>query len=107
MNGKLAAARIWLSGSFPEEALPDEKSRIQLFVQEFAKAVFREGGTIVHGSHPDIREPLLTAAEHFKSRSTNGAANAPLGLYVSRFFLSLRRKTASISFVGVISAATE
>jgi predicted acylesterase/phospholipase RssA len=73
-------------GSFPEEALPDEKGRIRQFVEEFAKAVFREGGTIVHGSHPDIREPLLTAAEHFKSGSTSGAANAPLGLYVSRFF---------------------
>jgi uncharacterized protein len=86
MNGKLADARIWLSGSFPEEALPDEKRRIQQFVLEFAKAVFREGGTIVHGSHPDIREPLLTAAEQFKSSSTSSAAKAPLGLYVSRFF---------------------
>jgi predicted acylesterase/phospholipase RssA len=86
MNGKLADARIWLSGSFPEDARPDEQERIRQFVQEFAKAVFSEGGTIVHGSHPDIREPLLTAAEQFKSSSTNSAAKAPLGLYVSSFF---------------------
>ncbi|TWB86763.1 patatin-like phospholipase [Bradyrhizobium macuxiense] len=86
MNGKLAGARIWLSGSFPEEASPDEKSRIRQFVQAFAKVIFREGGTILHGSHPDIREPLLAAAEHFKSNSTSSAANAPLGLYVSQHF---------------------
>lgn len=86
MNGKLASARIWLSGSFPEKASTDEKDRIRQFVEEFAKAVFLQGGTIVHGSHPDIREPLLTAAEDFKSNSTNAAVKAPLRLYVSRLF---------------------
>jgi uncharacterized protein len=86
MNGKLAGARIWLSGSFPKEASPDEKDRVRKFVEVFSEAVFREGGTIVHGSHPDIRGSLLIAAEHFKSNSTGGTAKAPLGLYVSKFF---------------------
>ena len=92
MNGKLAHARIWLSGSFPEDAQPDEKIRIRQFVEEFAKAVFRQGGTIVHGSHPDIVGPLLTAAEQFKSSSTNATAKAPLGLYVSGFFAKSEKK---------------
>jgi hypothetical protein len=59
MSANLAGVRIWLSASVPQVGSPEEAQRIQQFVETFAAGVFREGGTIVHGSHPSIRHSLL------------------------------------------------
>ena len=84
MNPVLSGVRIWLSGSVPGEATPEETERIQKFVEVFAESVFRLGGQIAHGSHPSLLEPLRTAAERFQSHTGD---KAPLGLFVSRLFL--------------------
>ena len=58
----LLGVRIQLSGSVPDEASPDQANAIRSFVQKFAGAAFRDGATLIHGSHPTFREPLKAAA---------------------------------------------
>lgn len=61
----LAGVRVHLSGSIPEAATPQEANEIQQFVGLLARAIFCEGGTVVHGSHPSLTPTLLQAATDF------------------------------------------
>jgi len=61
----LLGIRIHLSGSVPEKAPHDQAKAIRSFVQKLAQEVFREGGTLIHGSHPSLQQPLETAARQF------------------------------------------
>ena len=61
----LRGVRVHLAGSVPESATPAEAAGIQSFVQKFTSAVLREGGTLMHGSHPTFQDPLKAAAEPF------------------------------------------
>ena len=79
----LSDARIWLSGSIPNED-SEEGKRIAAFVTAFAREVFRRGGTLVHGSHPTIVKPLFEAAGEYK-KERNGEKPG-LALLVSRYF---------------------
>jgi uncharacterized protein len=63
----LQGIRIHLAGSVPDGISPEAATGIRAFVQQFASAVFREGGTLIHGSHPTFIEPLRTAAQLFVS----------------------------------------
>lgn len=75
-------ARIWLSGSI-EKPDSEEGQKIARFVEEFATAVFQHGGTLVHGCHPTILKPLLTAASAY----TRVRGHKPnLALLVSRYY---------------------
>lgn len=56
----LSGVRVHLSGSNKEL-----RADIADFVQTFATKVFSEGGSIVHGSHPSLIEPLRIAAKGF------------------------------------------
>ena len=79
----LAGMRIWLSGAVPKEAAIGEGERIRDFVALLAREVFKRGGTIVHGSHPTIRDVLLAEAKRcFESTKRK----APLVLVVSRYY---------------------
>ena len=59
----LRGIRIHLAGSIRDDS--PYKKEIADFVEKFALAVFREGGTLVHGSHPTFWEPLKRAATTF------------------------------------------
>jgi patatin-like phospholipase/acyl hydrolase len=83
MNDSLEGVRIWLSGSIPDDAAPEEAQRIRDFVSAFAKEVFRRNGRLVHGSHPTIRDTLLNAAREYQAAT---GQKAGLVLVVSRFF---------------------
>jgi len=61
----LLGVRIHLSGSVPEKTSNEQADAIRSFVQKLAQEVFREGGTLIHGSHPSFRLPLETAAKQF------------------------------------------
>lgn len=61
----LTGVRVHLAGSIPEECSEEQGKGIALFVQKFAMAVLREGGTLIHGSHPAFQEPLKAAAHSF------------------------------------------
>lgn len=61
----LRAVRVHIAGSIPTSATMEESDGIKSFVQKFASAVFREGGTLIHGSHPTLVEPLKAAAQSF------------------------------------------
>lgn len=63
----LQGIRIHLAGSVPGGITPEAATGIRSFVQQFASAVFRDGGTIIHGSHPTFIEPLRSAAQLFVS----------------------------------------
>lgn len=63
----LQGIRIHLAGSVPDGIPPEASAGIRAFVQQFASAVFREGGTLLHGSHPTFIEPLRAAAQTFVS----------------------------------------
>src|SRR5258708_33325536 len=63
----LQGLRIHLSGAVPEDATEAQATLVQEFVQRFARAVFREGGVLIHGSHPSFEQPLKTAASAFVS----------------------------------------
>ena len=61
----LQGVRVHLSGSIPDNATNEEAARLTQFVQAFAQAIFREGATLVHGSHPTFEKPLADAAKAF------------------------------------------
>ncbi|HJT20762.1 MAG TPA: CBASS cGAMP-activated phospholipase [Nitrospira sp.] len=61
----LRGIRVHLSGSIPEDATREQSTTIALFVERFAQAVLRDGGTLIHGSHPSFDEPLKVAADRF------------------------------------------
>jgi uncharacterized protein len=65
MPGRLRGIRVHLSGSIPDTATAEQVKSISLFVEKFAQAVFRDGGTLIHGSHPAFIPSLQTAAERF------------------------------------------
>jgi predicted acylesterase/phospholipase RssA len=56
--GKLNGIRVCLSASIPDDATDEQRSGIRSFVQSLARIVFRDGGVLMHGSHPTI-VPLL------------------------------------------------
>ncbi len=58
----LAGVRVHLSGAVPDQCPDVQRDGIVSFVQQFAAAVFREGGTLIHGSHPSFQKPLEDAA---------------------------------------------
>jgi patatin-like phospholipase/acyl hydrolase len=61
----LLGIRVHLSGSIPEDTSSEQKDEICSFVRKFASNIFNEGGTIIHGSHPSLVEPLLDSAKQF------------------------------------------
>ena len=71
MNAPLSGVRIWLSGSypgtFPVIAADADYERFSSFVRKLAQVVFRDGGSIIHGIHPSIRDVLLKAAAEYRA----------------------------------------
>lgn len=61
-HGSLAGVRICLSAELSDDMRPAPGIDPALFVRELAEAVFREGGYLVHGSHPSIVPVLARAA---------------------------------------------
>lgn len=57
--------RVHLSGSIPDEPTADQQKGIASFVEKLARAVLRDGGSLLHGSHPTFEAPLRAAAERF------------------------------------------
>lgn len=84
-NTPLLGARIWLSGSVPEEqdSTEAQRSTILNFVREFSRLVFEHGGHIVHGSHPSFTPVLL---EESKRHQEQGGRKDTLMLAVSRLW---------------------
>jgi len=84
-NTPLLGARIWLSGSVPEEQDSTEvqRSTILNFVRQFSRLIFEHGGHIVHGSHPSITPVLL---EECKRHQEQGGRKDALMLAVSRLW---------------------
>lgn len=82
-NTPLLGARIWLSGSVPEEqdSTKVQRSTILNFVREFSRLVFEHGGHIVHGSHPSFTPVLLKES---KRHQEQGGRKDALMLAVSR-----------------------
>ena len=76
----LRGARVWLSGSIPDEA---DQDSMKAFIAQMTDKLFRAGGSIIHGSHPTIWPILLERAEAFQAA---GGARDCLTLAVSRFY---------------------
>ena len=83
MQPPLQAIRVHLSGSIPDDASPEQAKSIKLFVERFAQAVLRDGGTLIHGSHPSFEEPLKAAASAFVS--AGGARDALILVRAQKF----------------------
>ena len=82
-SSSLVGVRIWLSGAIPQDATAGDKERIESFARVFVREVFKRDGTIVHGSHPTIREILLDEAASYRRDHHD---RAPLLLVVSQYF---------------------
>lgn len=82
-TGPLHGVRIWLAGAVPSDATEAQKASIVTFVREFATAVFRNGGHILHGSHPSLVGPLIEQAKEHVSR---GGRKDCLTLAVSKYW---------------------
>jgi uncharacterized protein len=80
-TGPLYGVRIWLSGAVPSDATEAQKAAVVTFVREFATEVFRNGGHILHGSHPSFVGPLL---EQAKEHVAKGGRKDCLTLAVSK-----------------------
>jgi predicted acylesterase/phospholipase RssA len=59
----LKGARIWIAGSKPDGIDPAASQRFDDFLRRFGELVFRDGGSIVHGSHTTVIDPLIEAAK--------------------------------------------
>jgi uncharacterized protein len=79
----LDGVRVWLSGSIPDEATDADRSSMLQFISGLSRAVFREGGSIIHGSHPTFWPTLLQEAAAFQK---SGGTRDCLTLAVSRHF---------------------
>lgn len=93
MKAPLSGVRTWLSGSYPGTfpvSGPDaDYERFSSFVRKLARIVFRDGGSIIHGSHPSIRDVLLEAAAEYRAAK---GQKALLTLCVSEFYMKDARK---------------
>ncbi len=83
MPVRLRGIRIHLSGSIPDDASELQAQSIALFVERFAQAVLRDGGTLIHGSHPSFDAPLKAAAGAFVS--AGGARDALVLVRAQKF----------------------
>jgi hypothetical protein len=79
----LMGARIWLSGSVPDETSDADREAILEFVAGISRGVFRAGGSIIHGTHPTIWPTLLNTAAEFQAA---GGSLDCLRLVVSRYY---------------------
>lgn len=81
----LEGARIWLSGAIPEreEISTEQYQAILTFVRNFVARVFKQGGHIIHGSHPSFTPILLEEAEKYQNK---GGRKDCLMLVVSRYW---------------------
>lgn len=61
----LRAIRVHLTGSIPLTATSEEEAGILSFVEKLSAAVLSAGGTLIHGSHPSLLNPLRSAAQAF------------------------------------------
>lgn len=82
-SGPLHGVRIWLSGAVPQGVTEPQCLAILDFVRQFAARVYREGGHIVHGSHPSFYPTLLDEA---KKHIKNGGRKDCLTLAVSKLW---------------------
>jgi predicted acylesterase/phospholipase RssA len=64
----LAGIRVHISGAIP--AVQQHKE-FNFFIKSLAARIFSEGGTVVHGSHPSLLEPLKEAATAFLGAGGN------------------------------------
>lgn len=78
----LKGARIWLSGAISPEFDGAAVASFKAFVTELSALIFKAGGSVVHGSHPSIRDTLLAAAE--RHQAANGARDC-LVMAASKF----------------------
>lgn len=83
MTGRLQGVRIWLSGAVPPDISASQRDSILAFVGQFAAEVFRNGGYILHGSHPSFTPTLLAEAHKFVEA---GGRKDCLTLAVSRYW---------------------
>jgi predicted acylesterase/phospholipase RssA len=67
----------------PSDATEAQKASVVTFVREFATAVFRSGGHILHGSHPSLVGPLI---EQAKDHISKGGRKDCLTLAVSKYW---------------------
>ena len=90
----LRAIRVHLTGSVPVSATPEESAGIRSFVEKFTGAILREGGTLIHGSHPSFLEPLKTASQPFVAA---GGARDALTFVRSHKFAQTPEQLAEIA----------
>ena len=89
----LRGVRVHLAGSVPESATADEAAGILSFVEKFTVSVLREGGTLIHGSHPSFQRALKAAAHPFVQ--ADGARDA-LTLVRSHKFAATAEELAEV-----------
>lgn len=95
----LHGLRIVLSGAVPPQDEWDEPGQdraILEFVRNFAALVFKEGGRVVHGSHPTFAPVLAEQAQRFSAEAPHGS---PLLLVMSALFEHLV-EPATLEFYG-------
>jgi predicted acylesterase/phospholipase RssA len=90
-----------LAGSVPDEATPAERDGILRFVELFTAAILREGGAVLHGSHPSFLTPLKAAASAFVEA---GGAKDALTLVRDQAFAEAPEQRAEIQQQQVYSA---
>jgi uncharacterized protein len=50
----LAGVRVHLAGAVPDQCTDAQREDIESFVRTLAAEVLRDGGTLIHGSHPSF-----------------------------------------------------
>jgi patatin-like phospholipase/acyl hydrolase len=97
----LQGIRVNLSGAVPAGSTPTQCAEIESFVSKFAAAVFREGGTLVHGSHPTFQKPLEAAARPYVRA---GGARDALTLVRAQEYATTPEQLAEMEFIREYAA---
>ena len=86
MQIPLQGIRVHLAGSIPDNATEQQAKLIALFVERFAQAILRDGGTLLHGSHPSFIGPLKARRGPFVS--AEGSRDALILVRSQKFTIS-------------------
>jgi predicted acylesterase/phospholipase RssA len=104
VGAPLRGIRVHLAGSVPEESTAEEAAGIRAFAEALTSEVLREGGTLIHGSHPSLIESLKSAARRFVAA---GGAKESLTLVRSHTYaapehmaeITAQREFASVQII--------
>ncbi|HBE9081608.1 CBASS cGAMP-activated phospholipase [Serratia fonticola] len=100
-RGSLAGCRVHISGSIPRKANQESAENIRQFVYHLSMAVIREGGMIVHGSHPSLSQTFIKVAQQ---QLENGGTRENVLFVRSKAYVETEAHQAEINEISLYAS---